>query len=239
MDNTPIHVYLQNDEEKSFPELVIRHGDALPLKEPKIIDFVGDIKSPLHWLRKKFENKDLTDCHLKVNRDKKQIVLVVNEKDPYSSTISGKLTLTKIFEDFGINTGKFFTTKQLASFFKMNRSYFASKTDAMELVNKLASFTGKIDGAIENTLKSGEKKALVEKVVKTNLPEDFELILPIFKGMSKVPFKVEIFVDPDNYSIQLNSPDASDLIAQTVDLAIDDVIDTIGQEFPSLVILEE
>lgn len=238
-DNQQINLFLSKEDGVNIPEIVIRNGEALPLKEPNIINFKGAIESPFKWLQGKLKDYDASGVHVKVNRELKQIVLVLDEKSAYSTTITGELVLTKIFNDFGINTGKFFTTKQLASFFKMNRSYFTSKTAANELVNQLASFVGKIEGAIEKVTDSGKKRELSEKVVKSNLPETFELFLPIFKGRNRQTFEVEFYLDVDNYSLQLNSPHAADLIAETVDQAIDEVIHLISEKFPEIVILEE
>ena len=167
------------------------------------------------------------------------ISLQCYENSYYGERITGKLELSPVFQKFGINSGEYLTNFEMAELFKMNRSYFESKTTAMNLVTQLQNFKAKVDKDIENMdNKRGDRRILVNQVVQSNLPEAFNLVLPVFKGQPKQTISVEVYVEPNNFNCCLMSPEANDLIHDLTDKLIDEVLEGIKEVAPDIVIIE-
>lgn len=221
-------------------EVIIREGDALELKEPVKVDIGGNIDSPARWLEARQELKQITNkCHVLVNREQLQIELQVNENVYYGTCIVGKMELSEAFRKFHINDDYSFTLKELAMLFKMNRSFFETRQKAMELVGLLQNFKGKVNKDLESSDDNrGNKKLSLNQAVESNLPEAFTLHLPIFKGMESADVVCEVYIDPDDWSCQLVSPDANDLVEKYRNEEIDKVLERIQQAMPGVAIIE-
>lgn len=201
-------------------------------------------KEPLKSLLEEFEHKTLTgfdsDVFLKVNRDDHKIELEINSnKSVITDYYASALKLSKELAEFGINTGKSWTTFELAHFVKMNRSCFESKATAMELVSTLQNFKAKVDKDIENADDTrGNKKLLLQQTVDSNLPESFKVTIPIFKGIENQTIEVEVMIDASDFSCQLISPEAKDFIDNESDKILNDELDKIEKMHSDLKIIE-
>ncbi len=63
--------------------------------------------------------------------------------------------------------------------------------------------------------------------------------MPIFKGATNSIFSCEVWIDPDEYTVTLVSPDAADIIREKRDEEIDSVKKDIEEICPELVIIEK
>lgn len=221
-------------------EVVMREGEALPLHEPVKVQISGILDSPARWLEKRQELQQITNkCHVLVDREKLLIGLQINENAHYGTKIRGTLTFTDAFMKFHINDGHSFTLVELAKLFKMNRSFFETKQKAMELVTTLQNFKGTVNRDLEvSNDNRGNKKVDLVQAVESNLPEAFTLHLPIFKGLEAEDVVCEVYVDPDDWSCQLISPDANDIVERYRDEEINKVLDRIEKAMPGVAIIE-
>lgn len=221
-------------------EVIMREGEALPLHEPVKVEISGVLDSPARWLEKRPELQQITNkCHVRVDREMLLIVLQINENAYYGTKIKGTLSLTDAFRKFHINDGHSFTLVELAKLFKMNRSFFETKQKAMELVTTLQNFKGKVNKDLEASNDNrGNKKVDFVQAVESNLPEAFTLHLPIFKGLEAEDVVCEVYVDPDDWSCQLISPDANDIVERYRDEEINKVLDRIEEAMPGVAIIE-
>lgn len=221
-------------------DVVIREGEALPLHEPVKVQIKGIIDSPARWLEKHKELQQITNkCHVLVNRENLNIVLQVNENAHYGTNVTGFMQLSEVFHKFHINDGHTFTLNELANLFKMNRFYFETKQIAAGLVTLLQNFKGKVNKDLEASNDNrGNRKVDFVQAVESNLPEEFTLHLPIFKGMEAEDVVCEVYVDPDDWSCQLISPEANDIIERYRDEKIDEVISRIEAAMPGVAIIE-
>ena len=232
---------LTGNMESGVKEIVVREGKALEQKEPIKVEIAGTIEAPLRWLEKRVAMKLFSEetCHILVDREQMSITLRCLENYHYGAQITGFLELSPVFKKFGINSGKYMTNFEMAELFKMNRSYFENKTTAMSLVTQLQNFKAKVDKDIENMdNKRGDRRILVNQVVQSNLPEAFNLVMPVFKGQAKQTIAVEVYVEPNNFNCCLMSPEANDLIHELTDTAIDEVLEGIQKVAPDIVIIE-
>lgn len=221
-------------------DMVIRFGDALPLKEPKYVSINGTIDAPARWVEKRKDDIVSADAHILVDRDHMTITLNTDENNFYSDQIVGTLTLSTEMQEFGINTGEYMSCFDMADRIKQLRTYFETQQDAMKLVSELRNFKAKVDKELElSDDKRGNQKILRAQTVESNLPKSFNVNMPIFKGTEKRTFEVEVEINPNDLSCTLVSPDAHDIVVQERDSQMDAVLGRIGEAAPNIVIIEQ
>ena len=218
----------------------IRFGEALPLKEPKAVSIDGTIDAPARWVEKRKDDIKQADAHIIVDRDHMIITLNIDENSAYSDQIKGTLTLSSEMKEFGINTGEYMSCFDMSDRIKQLRSYFETQQEAMKLISELRNFKAKIDKELElSDDKRGNQRILKSQFVESNLPKDFKIQLPIFKGMKKETIQVEVEINPNDLSCTLVSPEAHDIVIQQRDMHMDAVIDRIKDAAPTIVIIEQ
>jgi hypothetical protein len=238
----PINVFLPEGQN----QLVLRQGQApkqLDSLAPVSTDIVGTITAPLEWIKQRIADIDQHKAHLLVNRDDLQIMLVICEDDAYlRGSIKGKLQFSKIYKALGINSNKEWEPEQLGQFLKLNRTYFVSREQNMNVVNALKSFTAKVNQDVQReTKENGNRNFTFRQAVDSNIPESFTLRIPVFSGGSVVEIDVETYasVDGSHVTIALQSAGANDAVEDARLNAIGNVVDSIREMAPELVIIEQ
>jgi hypothetical protein len=167
------------------------------------------------------------------------ITLIVDEDSAYFKQIKGQLALSdEILSKFQINSSKEWSSHDLAELIKMNRRYFESKDAAMKLVTTLRNFKAKVEKEIENIKDDKANfRALKAQKVESNLPDDFNINIPIFKGMEPETINVEIVVNQNTLDCRLVSPDLEQLIYDLSQKAMSGVVSAITEFCPELVII--
>jgi len=226
--------------------LTLLQGQApaqLDQKEPVVINIEGVIFAPLNFLDKRVKDIDQHKAHIIVNRDKMQISLIINEDDPYTrGTVIGRLSYSDIFRKLGINAGKAWNPEQLGQFLKLNRSFFTYRSENMSVVSALKSFTAKVNQDVaRETNEKGNRTLSFKQAVDSNIPEKFDMHLPVFSGGDYVDIEVETYatVDGTDVSICLQSAGANDIIEETKANVITDVIEKIRSVAPEIAIIEQ
>ncbi|WP_418360117.1 hypothetical protein [Sphingobacterium detergens] len=220
-------------------ELTIREGDAPKVERELNVVIVGVIDSPVKYLKKRIGTIDPLKTHVVVDRERNSIELKIDEHNPLLNQVKGSLMVHPMFSRFGINNGQYHTPEELADFFKMNRSFFESEEFAMKLVSTLKNFKAKVKQEVERANDDrGNVLLHQERAVESNLPDSFNLVLPLFKGFDKVSFEVEVYIHPQNLTCTLVSPVANVLIEQIKDTIFDNVIKDIMDINDDIVIIE-
>lgn len=245
MENENIKV-IMGDKEKA--ELIIRKVDTaneLPVKPPVNVDIKGTLEAPFSFLSKRYDQPDQIEqkhCLILVDREKMTITLITHENDAYKQgKVVGTLEVYPKFEEFGINSGKVWSPTELGLFIKMNRAFFKQKEENMRLVTELMNFKGKVDSVIEKSLKEkGDRTDNFSQVVNSNLPEKFNINIPIMKGYQAEDIEVETFaqINGREVSFVLISPGAQETMELTRNEAIDAVIKLINGITPDIAIIE-
>lgn len=218
--------------------LTIYEGAAPIIQVPEILNIKGTIDAPARWLKHKVIIA--LNGHVVVNRENLSIELNLEDKDHFGDTITGKAELHPIFKKFGVNAGSYRTAQELAQLFKMNRSFFENQSTAMSLVTELQNFKAKVAKEIEKSDDNRANKTdLTSQIVNSNLPEKFNLNIPIFKGEAKQLFEVEIYINSSDLTCTLVSPQANDMTESFRDEIIDRVLAAIIELHPTLTIIEE
>lgn len=245
MDKTAtINVVTDNDE------IIIRHGEAAPPILPRQkIEISGTLATPFEALSKmpkrtrsikdEFGDTILDNSCLLVSRDQGAISFVENVGMENRNKYIGSLQKDPAFEKFGINSGKSYSSFELARQIKMNRTHFDKIETAMKLVESLMSFEAKVNSDIKRADDNrGNITMARSQAVKSNLPEDFDINIRIFKGMSKEKIKVEVEINPQDLSCTLVSPEAADIEEMVKEREIDKEIERIKELYPTLRIFE-
>lgn len=210
-------------------ELVVRHGDALPLETPKGVHISGQIGSPVEFANKRMPDDNNT--HVTVNREKGIITLTCNESFPGESRdiITGSIQFHPHFTDLQIDSGKWSDPAELGELLRRRRRYFANSDDGLKLVSALKHFTAKVDKQLEKVEDKGARRYrnAVEKVIESNLPQEITLNMPVLKGFDYNEFKVEIVLDvrDGGISIWLESPELEQLKEGLINTAIEEQLD--------------
>lgn len=222
-------------------ELTIMHQQLLPQKN--LLGF--SINGTIDAISRFCEIRDFEelDSYVLVNREKMTMTLFIEKSRQYEDpkTIVAELSTTDEFDKWLINSGQYVPCKDLANMIKMNRSDFESIDAAMSLSVELQNIKIKIDKEVEkcDDNRATVKELTAQRVIDSNIPKGFCLILRIFKGQEKVSFNVELYVHPQSFNVALISPEANDIIHSTLDGIIDAEIKKIKELKPRLVIIEE
>lgn len=225
--------------ENGVKTLEIRKGNVPYIPQPLEIGVMGQINTPLIYLLNPCPRFEVEKSHIQVDRERLKISLIVGEDISPVDKYVGSFEKSKDLNDFGINTGKSYTTFELADKIKMNRSLFKSKSAAMKLVTELRNFKAKVDQDIQladdNRGNSAVKKI---QAVESNIPESFLMEMEVFKGQPKASFNVEISIDAQDLSCTLVSPDLADYQRELTDNIINEQIDSIVKLYPTIRIFE-
>jgi len=189
----------------SGSEVTIRQGEALPAKAPKSIVINGTLAAPSQFLAGK--SPDPLQSHIKIAKDKGEIVLHVQDTDPYTEhIIRGELKRDSILEQFQINTNTRWTVAEFLKFIKTMRFYFADRAAQGALVSALQKWSIAVERVItEFNDNKGNSDFRLETKVRAveGLINNFDLNIPIFQGYEKSKFTVEIGLDPKNTAVML------------------------------------
>lgn len=226
--------------ENGVKELVILQGNAEPIYHKKAIEVKGgSINSAFEYLSKMVVDfKIIEHSKLEFCYDKLYIKLLYDARERNPDVIEGTLKLHPDLVKFNINSGKTYSAFDLADFIKMNRHYFENKEYAMKLVSELRNFEGKVNKELEaRTDDRGNKRALINQVVESNIPTGFYLELPVFIGQEKKRLEVEINITA-NFDCSLISPDLKEFIDMQSKTILDEQLDKIKAMHPELKVFE-
>lgn len=185
-------------------EITIREGQALPPVAPQKISVTGDIKTVSSFINKRKSasdaaiyqhiNKDL--AIVEVDKQARTIKLMLDPSDPYAAVITAKMELNPDLVEFCINAKKTFKQKELVDLLKFSGLAFDNAEKHQMLLRSYQAFNAKayIDMASDSDNR-GNKSSSFNKKVETNLPVDFVLNIPIFKGQDRKRFSVEICLE--------------------------------------------
>jgi hypothetical protein len=190
-------------------EIIIREGQAKPIKDPEKINFTGHLFAPADFMenRKTLLKKD--DCHLIVDNAAGSLSFLIDERCPHRHILNGVLKKANVISLFGINGEKFYSDKELAKFLRNNIFYFCDAAVHAKIIKSLMNFGAKITTVIENNSNNrGNVKQLFEQAVKSDVPESFNMKAPIFEGYPDLVFEVLIGAEADSAGVRffLESP---------------------------------
>jgi hypothetical protein len=205
-------------------EIVFREGEALPPVAPNKIKIIGNIKTVSEFVNKRHTAD--TDCGLQyidsdraivtVDKENHWIKLELDPENPYGAEITGKLEMEPELLKFNIETSKKLTQQELIKLLKYGKRWFADPAAHEALLLAYMKLDVKVSANLTNDAPDGRgnRSNTFEKKVTSNVPEDFILRIPIFKGQEPRTFRVEICLDSTDGSTKfwLESVELAELI---------------------------
>ena len=193
--------------------LTILEGTALAPKHPERLKIIGQIESVNSYLNARRGTAQPEGALQHINKDlavitmdeaAMTITLDVDPNNPFGTEVVGKLEFNPELLAWFINKDKQFTREQLITLLKFNRRFFADASQhgiMMDAYQKL-NLTGQT--ALKNESDSrGNKDAAFKKTIDSgNIPTEFSLLMPIFKGQPAKKFRVEVCLDATDASVR-------------------------------------
>ena len=191
--------------------LTILEGKALELKQPEKISLEGNIKAISDFIEKRYGarggkklqqvDKDL--AVVIVDGEKMNMTLLLDPNDIFGTVISANLERTTELLTFCINQNKQFTREELVKIIRFNRRFFEAgkHQDILNAYLKLQlTGTTELTSASDNR---GNKEAAFKKIIDSqNVPTEFVLEIPIFKGFGVERFRVEVCIETTDASVR-------------------------------------
>ena len=222
-----LHLKLEQFEGET---IIIREGDALEIKPPEKIKISGDIRTVKSFIdkRKKIDaamdafelagrqgiNPDRTV--VTVDKSNFSITLELDPEDFYGTVVTGRLEIEPELIKFSIETTKKFTQQELIKLLRYGKRWFADPAAHETLLLAYMKLDVKVTADLKNDAPDnrGNRSNSFEKKVTSNIPEDFILSIPIFKGQEPKRFRVEIAMDSTDGSVKfwLESVELAELI---------------------------
>lgn len=182
-------------------ELTIREGEAPPHIDPVRFIASGDIKTVSTFIKGRTEvdglqGVDVDKTIITVNKEAGTIHISTDPNDRFASDLTGSLVMSDELKIFGINKERKFTQKQLIKLLKFNRIYFKDPLTHQDLLKQYTAFVFQTSTQGHANLDDrGNKSAAIAKTVDTNIPKEFTLKIPIYKGEREMDFRVEICIE--------------------------------------------
>lgn len=182
-------------------EIIIREGVALEQKEPQKIELSGDINTISSFLKNRGDGYDLqkvdkSKAIVIVDKENMKILLKLNPQNFYGTTVTGSLELSQELKVWSINQSKTFKREELVQLIKFNRLSFDNPEQHDKVLKAYMAFEAKTDSELKASNDTrGNKAASISKNVSTNIPTEFILLIPVFKGKDVMRFRVEICLD--------------------------------------------
>ena len=235
-ETTEVNVNVEGDT------LTLLHGTAKDQKNLRNTEVVGNLNSVSRWLAKRnhtdYFKKDESYCIADTETGK--LKLVVNEQDPFGNyEIKGEIKQSDVFKEIGINTTKRYNPINLANKFRLMRSYFVSHEAHATLCANLKNIKTKVNANVEAKVSdNGDRRLLFEQEVDSNMPESFEMNLPIIKGEKKQKVLVNVIltsagipeVDGGDIKCFLVSEDAQDFLIERTESLIEKEVKLIEKD---------
>lgn len=220
--------------------IVIREDSPKIVYEPQKVEVIGNITCISEFVHKRISLIDQLNTRLEVDRESDKMVLIVHENDYFAAKITAKIEKTKYLQMFGINDGTKHKPQDLSHLFKMNAAFFESKADNQKLVALLKNFEAKVSKAIQDANDNRGNVTLARmQTVESNLPERFNMKMPIIKGFLPAVFPVEVYIDSSTLECSLWAPDVNEMYESYKSTAIENEIEKICEVGPDIVIIEK
>lgn len=175
-------------------EIVLREGSAQQINNKVPFSFNGNIDA----VRRFLEGQLIPTVHTVVifDSEAKQIQATIDYGHEVCGLIFSKVEYSQPMLVFGVNQDKRFTLDGLRKLVRLQRVYFADADEHAQLLLKLEGFTAKVNTLITDERNNrGNLKKELSRSVDADIPFQFKLSLPVFKGAGRYPFLVDVCMD--------------------------------------------
>lgn len=139
-----------------------------------------------------------------LNPDRPALNFYEDPNDELATVLTSTLKTNPDFLDFKINEGSPFTQNELEQLVRTHAHCFQNVQDAKDLIKNLQNFKIVFEQIIEKKNDNqGNTKDLVETAIKQSegsVTDELKLAMPLFLGMKRQDFTVEIEIQKDKRS---------------------------------------
>lgn len=214
--------------------ITILEGTAPEQHNLKKVGISGTIDSVSRFLNKRKADFDLQKSHCLVSIEDGTVEMVVNEQDHCDTyTVKGSLEISKKFQELGINTSKRYTALDLANKFRLMRSIFESHDAHADICATLKSLKATINRNLEQSKQdNGDARYLFQQEVSSNMPESFNLMMPLIKGGESEKINVQVVLEADGMDVRcfLVSVDGQEKLENIFDTLVREEAEKIEQD---------
>jgi hypothetical protein len=212
--------------ENPAQELIIREGQALAPVAPEKIRINGNINAVRDFLSVRNESGfglqtiDVSKALVIVNKKDLTIRLQLDPENHYGAEVLAKLEYSEEIKPFCINQPKTFTREELIKLIRFNKMFFDDSEKQDVLLKSYMAFNASAHSEMAQASDTrGNKTNNIQKTVNTNVPTEFILNLPVFKGEAWERFRVEICLDVTDGGARFwfESVELNEMIQQRVD----------------------
>lgn len=207
------------DTTKKFPEgkvVTKLQGKAPEQFNPVPVSISGTITAPSRFLDRRKGEYDVLKAHCLASKNEGKLSVIINEQsvtDKY--TVTGQIELGKLYKELGINTEKSYNPMNLAKTLKFMRSIFGTFSEHTKLIGQLRTLEARVESQIEDKKDDGGNKTkLFRQTVESNMPDGFNISLPLIEGEEPVSINVAVILEARGGDIicYLESLEAEDII---------------------------
>lgn len=226
----------------------IRSGQALELREPKSVHISGDINTVASFIAqrlsatvspKKEENFFAPSLqtiwanrsYIEVDKERMSIKLILDAESYYGGTVTGTLELTEDVKQFRINSNQTFKREEIVKLLRFNKRFFPNQEVYTSIVAAFSAFTGTANVDVKSSSDNrANREAALKVVSNSNLPNEFILAVPVFKGIPPFDFRVEICYDwtDGGFSFWFESPELKEMIETKKDAIFEEQLSKCG-----------
>lgn len=191
--------------------ITVLEGKALEQKHPVKIELAGNIDSIKQFLQKRYNGNsgkslqmvDKEKAVVIVNPEKMQIELYLDPENPFGLELTASLELTEDLKQFGINSNQTFSREAMIKLLKFNKRHFADPLKHEQLLESYMklNLSGTTQVKSESDDRGNKDVAFKKSINSQNIPSNYALEMPIFKGQAVETFRVDICLDVTNASV--------------------------------------
>jgi hypothetical protein len=191
--------------------LTVLQGKALEQKYPVKINIIGNIKAISSFMGKRYgtlkgkglQEVDASLAVVLVDETAMSIILKLDPQNEFGTEVKGFLELTDELKGFSINEGQQFSREELVQKIRFNRRFFSQdKHVAILAAYMKLSLTGQTTLSAASDTRGNRELAYRKEINSQNIPTEFVLTLPIFKGFTPETFRVEVCLEATDASVR-------------------------------------
>lgn len=181
--------------------LTILEGKALEEKYPLQITISGDINTVSSFIKNRpdgfeLQKVDKSKAVVYVDKEAMFIELQLDPQNYFGTTVRGTLEISSELKVFSVNQSRTFNREELVKLIRFNKLSFDNPDQHDKVLKAYMAFEAQTAGEIKAASDTrGNKSASLNKSVNTNIPTEFILLIPVFKGKPAMRFRVEICLD--------------------------------------------
>lgn len=194
-------------------ELTIRTGQAPQIQDPQAIKLRGDIMSIKAFLDKRYgpgregyelQKVDRNRAVVIADKESLSILLRLDPQNVFGTEVVASLSISDELKEWRINSSTQFTREELVKKIRFNRRFFADALKHEELLYAymILNITGTTELKAESDNRGNREAAFKKAINSQNIPTEFVLKMPIYKGQPEETFRVEVCLEATDASVR-------------------------------------